>query len=414
MYLDGPDRLWSVEMRFLLYSPDSFGLGHIRRSLAVAARLHAAFPGSTVRLLTGAPRAHFFEYPADTDYVALPAITKDADGRYVPRNPEATITETLRMRSDLIVHTVERFRPDVWLIDHAPTGLCDELLPGLEQSRRVPGRLHVLGLRDVIDEPERVRHAWRSDGTAATIERLYDRVLVYGHRRVLDVVEAYGLEPTLASRVRYAGYIDRPRTHGNRSAIRRLLAPRTERLVLVTLGGGGDGDRLLRTFYAGHRSLGARPAFESLAVTGPLMSPDKRRRLRRTAAGLDRVVQLDFTPALTDLMAAADLVVSMGGYNTICELAAVGANALVVPRKSPRREQWFRAERLAALGAITLLDPDTLTPATLIEAIVTGIGARATPHDWKLQLGGLDAMVAEIAEHFSGEMHEKLSPSLPG
>ncbi|HYX92278.1 MAG TPA: hypothetical protein VE782_12005, partial [Myxococcaceae bacterium] len=58
--------------------------------------------------------------------------------------------------------------------------------------------------------------------------------------------------------------------------------------------------------------------------------------------------------------ARADCVISMGGYNNVCELLASRKKALVVPRVTPRREQWIRAERLQRLGALDVCHPDEL------------------------------------------------------
>jgi len=78
----------------------------------------------------------------------------------------------------------------------------------------------------------------------------------------------------------------------------------------------------------------------------------------------------------------------MGGYNSVCELMALGARSLIVPRVHPRREQLIRAERFQELGLVDCLHPDSLTPEKL------GGWLRSTPPGPRrsrrqIDLGGL-------------------------
>jgi predicted glycosyltransferase len=77
-------------------------------------------------------------------------------------------------------------------------------------------------------------------------------------------------------------------------------------------------------------------------------------------------------------MDAADLVISMGGYNTICEILSLGKRAIVVPRVHPVQEQWIRAERMAKLGCFQTIHPHCLTPNTLIQQLQTQLQASVT------------------------------------
>src|SRR3712207_9415316 len=65
---------------------------------------------------------------------------------------------------------------------------------------------------------------------------------------------------------------------------------------------------------------------------------------------------LEFVPEPALLLARADFVVAMGGYNTVCEALSFEKRALIVPRVTPRREQMVRAERLRDRGLIDVLD----------------------------------------------------------
>src|SRR5256886_15662081 len=104
------------------------------------------------------------------------------------------------------------------------------------------------------------------------------------------------------------------------------------------------------------------------------MSEQNRRRIRLAAAHPGLVIQ-EFNNDMMGCIDAADLVVSMAGYNTICEILSLRKRAIVVPRVRPVQEQWMRAERLAQLGVLRSLHPDHVTPTKLISAVTEELNA---------------------------------------
>jgi len=377
-------------LRILAYSPDSYGLGHVRRTVSLARAFLNRVPRSSVLLLTGAPRAHYFEYPPHCDYLKLPSVTKNREGEYICRDLDFSLDQTIRLRGNLIRVAAESYEPDVLLVDHSPLGICGEILPTLRLRGHGPRRaLRVLGMRDVIDDPERVRASWDAQGIIDVLRECYDAILVYGQRDVFDPIKAYGIPPDVARKMTFVGYISRDGLRSQTTSLKRRYAPRTGRLVLVTLGGGGDGNTLLRSFLDGHEQLGDAPPFEVLAVTGPLMSPRKRRRFQDRARGRPGITLLEFTETLPALMEAADLVVSMGGYNTVCELASAGARALIVPRSFPRREQLVRARLLAARGVVRCLEDQDPAPQVLMGQVLERLEERRPKRGWGLRFSGL-------------------------
>ncbi|HKJ73396.1 MAG TPA: hypothetical protein VKA19_04710, partial [Alphaproteobacteria bacterium] len=90
--------------RVLIYSHDSFGLGHIRRCLAIAGSLVADFADLQVLILSGSPVIGRFDFPDRVDYVSVPGVVKQKNGDYVSRDPAEPIAEAIRMRSEIIRH----------------------------------------------------------------------------------------------------------------------------------------------------------------------------------------------------------------------------------------------------------------------------------------------------------------------
>src|SRR5258706_12847732 len=100
----------------------------------------------------------------------------------------------------------------------------------------------------------------------------------------------------------------------------------------------------------------------------------ERAALEAQAIGHERARLMEFTNDMLDLMQAADLVVCMGGYNTLCEVLSLGARAVVVARAEPRREQVLRATAFEQLGLVSMVHPDALAPATLARRVAEALG----------------------------------------
>jgi predicted glycosyltransferase len=118
---------------------------------------------------------------------------------------------------------------------------------------------------------------------------------------------------------------------------------------------------------------GNRPT--SLVITGPELDASKQVEIHSLARQHERVQIIEFTDDMMAYLDAADLVVSMGGYNTICEILSLRKRAIIVPRVKPVSEQWIRAERMAARGLFRTLHPDKTTPEILMKEVSAELSA---------------------------------------
>src|SRR5262249_28111506 len=84
--------------RILLYSHDTFGLGHLRRNLAIAGRLSHALPGCSLLLLSGSQAVQQFVLPLGADIIKLPTVTKLGHEHYVAQRLSITPSEVLALR----------------------------------------------------------------------------------------------------------------------------------------------------------------------------------------------------------------------------------------------------------------------------------------------------------------------------
>lgn len=355
--------------RVMVYSHDTYGLGNIRRMLAICEHLVETNPDVSVLLVSGSPMVHGFRISDRIDYVKLPAIRRVARERYSARSLDISIEQLTALRANILRSALADFEPDLILVDKKPFGVHDELGPALQYSRKhLPRCRHALVLRDILDAPERTTPQWREEKSDERIRAYYDAVYVLGSADVFDACREYAFAPDVCVKVHYCGYVGRKPGRTAPAAIRRALGIERGRLVLVTPGGGEDGYPLIDA-YIDALALIAADDVTSVIVTGSDMPAAQKAEIERRCGGLSNVRLYEFVDDMMAYMSAADLVVSMGGYNTCCEIATARRRAVIVPRAKPVLEQSIRAERFAARGLVTAVDPDRLSPATLAAAV---------------------------------------------
>lgn len=381
----------------LMYSHDTYGLGHIRRTMAIAS--HLAGPGVNVIIITGSPLAGRFDTPPGVDFVRIPGMIKQTNDEYLPQSIRINARHALNIRKNIIVATAKAFAPRLFIVDKAPLGLKREVVPALKWlKRRMPGSKAVLGLRDVMDDAESTRRDWREKGVYEVLDRYYSEIWVYGNREFYDPVTEYAIEPEVSAKLRFTGYIQRSRLLGAKMAELRedeRLAPR-EKVVVVTTGGGGDGYPLMDAYLEMLESLG-EPPFRSILVSGPFMPKAQREEVHARAQGVKARFH-HFFRRMEALIGLADVVVCMGGYNTLCEVLSQGKASLVVPREEPRLEQRIRAEVMARHGLLEFLPWADLGPGPLARGVFRlldeGAAMRQTVRNFKLT--GLDVISRRV------------------
>jgi predicted glycosyltransferase len=393
--------------RIAIFTHDTFGLGHVRRCLHIVRALAEARPDAAILFITGSPALHAFEgLPPNADVVKIPTVAKTGAKRLRPPHLPIPLAEVAALRRELIRQAVAGFAPDVFLVDNFPLGSQGELLPTLQEMRRLSTRT-VLGLRDILDLPETVRAEWGRERMYDVLDRYYDRVLVYGMREVFDIAAAYAVPDGVAERIRYCGYVTGAPAAGNAVAAARAELGVEGPFLLATGGGGGDAFPLLSTFAEALRHL---PPVPAVVVTGPLMKDSLRADLLARLDGRADVIVRAHVPDFRRYVAAASVVVAMCGYNTAAEIVAQGARAVVVPRTwrygehlkreeaGVEGEQRMRGEAFARLGLVDLLPPSALTPEGLAERIAAVLARDPAPASLPVDLGGLEVVRDQLLE----------------
>jgi predicted glycosyltransferase len=340
--------------------------------LAICESLLKDIPGLSILLLSGSPMVQSFRLPKGLDYIKLPCLNRGETGNIATKYLQTDSDQIIQLRSDLILSAAVHFKPDLFLVDKKPFGLQNEIKKTVKYLRSwCPKTKIVLLLRDILDAPAKTMAEWQKTGFHAAVEKYYDQLLVVGSPEVFDFVQEYRLPPAIANKVKFCGYMGRPQGRQDRSAIRQeLQVLPEERLVVVTPGGGEDGYPMIHNYLLGLKLLPANHNIKSLIISGPEMSVAEREKLSEMAEQYPHVQMVEFTDDLISYLAAADTIVSMGGYNTICEILSAQKPAVVIPRVRPSQEQLVRAEKMTQLGLFKAVHPDQLNPDSLIQTLL--------------------------------------------
>lgn len=384
--------------RVLMYSHDTFGLGHLRRCRAIAHALVERFKGLHVLIVSGSSIAGAFEFRTRVDFLKIPSIIKLYNGEYTPLARHTDLHETLALRRAIIQSTAESFEPDLFIVDKEPLGLRGELESTLTYLK-TRGTMLVLGLRDVMDSAEHLAIEWARSDMLRKMDALYDAVWIYGPQDFHDPLTGLDASASLRARLVWTGFLRREvpslPTHGG------AALPADALLVLV--GGGGDGGQLMHQVIAAHD---ADPTLRwpVVMVLGPFMKAEEREEIRRRAASHPALHILDFDNRLETLMESASGVVGMGGYNTFCEILSLDKRALIIPRVKPREEQLIRARRAAELGLVDMLLPSEAAQPDKLAAALRRLPARPKPSQttYGRPLGGLDR-IADLVHSYVSE-----------
>jgi len=367
-----------------MYSPESVGLGHLRRNTLIGRQLMEEAGDANVLLFANSPVAPFFKLPDRMDHVKLPSVRKISAGNWEPARLRMDKQRLKTLRADLLRSVLLNYRPDLLLVDHMPAGVQGELLPALKALKEAhPDCSVVLGLRDILDAPEVTSQAWESEGAYEALRHYYDRVLIYGSKEMFSTCCTYNL-PVPPEGLHYCGYLVSQVPVKPAHEVRQSIGLPFERFVFVSAGGGSDGQLLMRTYLQAVRLLGNRADFATLMAVGANAPLDIHLQLEAEAQGLPvRIV-----PHVEDgpsYIGAADLVVCMAGYNTLSEVLYLKKKALVVPRNGPSAEQRMRAGLLAKKRLIDVLDPTGLSPEKLAQRLVEDLER----DDYPVQNGAL-------------------------
>ncbi|CAH0342233.1 glycosyltransferase family protein [Rhizobium sp. CECT 9324] len=360
------------QARILMYSHDTFGLGHLRRCRTIAHALVEEYRGLNVLIISGATIAGAFDYRARVDFVKIPSVIKLRNGEYTSLERHIDLEDTLNMRRSIIRHTAETFKPDIFIIDKEPMGLGGEVEETLAYLKGRGTKL-ILGLREVMDAPHLLEAEWKRKDVMQKIEKFYDDIWVYGPPDFYDPLVGLDVPTPVRDKMNFVGFLQRSAPHQDRS----LHQPDGD-YILVTTGGGGDGADLVEDVIQAYQQ-DPTLTHKALIVLGPYMPAEQRTTFAKKGAAIPYIEVIEFDTRMEELIASSKAVVAMGGYNTYCEILSFDKPALIIPRVMPREEQLIRATRAAELGLIDMLRPEESRDPKRLAAALKALPSRLPP-----------------------------------
>ena len=384
--------------RILIYSHDSFGLGHLRRCRAIANALVGKYQDLSVLILSGSPIIGSFDFGPRVDFVRVPGMIKLSNGDYTSHMLDLAPEHTLALRASIIQHTAEEFDPDIFIVDKEPLGLRGEAEETLKLLKAKGTRL-VLGLRDVMDDPDQLAPEWERKKAMPALRDLYDEIWIYGLPQICDPLEGLATPASVKRKITYTGYLKREASAYAASLEEPSVA--NEPFILVTPGGGGDGEALVDWVL---RAYEMQPGLcpRALIVFGPFMSIDRQREFRERASTLKAVDTITFDANMEAVMSEAAGVIAMGGYNTFCEILSFDKRAVIMPRTRPRMEQHIRASRASGLGLVGMLEGDGPRDARDMATALRQLSHQPRPSDIVVPglLDGLESVKRLVGRSF--------------
>jgi predicted glycosyltransferase len=384
-------------MKIIQYSQHVLGIGHYMRSLEIS----RALCDHEVILATGGPPVKT-RVPKHVREFRLPDLQMNPEFKGLfSTEKNFTVDQVKEKRREILFALFEKEKPDAFLIELYPFGRkafgfeLDPILQALHKNT-LPSCQVVCSVRDILVEKEnRYKHESRA---VRILNSYFDAVLVHADPRLVKLGETFDHFDEITIPVNYTGYIaSKPSPHAGRRIRKRLGIGDDEILIVASAGGGNVGapvlEAVVRAFY--RLNYGRRCHLE--VFTGPFLGDREFERLEKFSG--THVTVKKFAIDFLSYLAAADLSVSMGGYNTTMNILAAGVPALVWPFPQ-NREQRLRAERLAALGALVCLENGDLHPTRLADVIDRQLSLiERSPAD--IDLGGAAKTAAWINDRLN-------------
>ncbi|MEJ2639580.1 MAG: glycosyltransferase [Desulfosarcinaceae bacterium] len=354
-------------MKIAVYCQHVLGIGHFFRVLELC---RALLVEHEVLLITGG-KGVAVPLPEGLRRFELPALMMDAEFKGLHTTDGQDDVERVKARRrETLMELMQVERPDLLLIELYPFGrkaFRFELEPVLAaiQAGDLPPCKVVCSLRDIL-----VEKADTAAYEARVLRQLqhFDAILVHGDPAVISLDETFGAVDRIDIPLVYTGYITpRPGPRDRTEERRRLGLGDADRLVVVSAGGGKVGDPLMAAAANAFEWMAPDPRLWMHLVTGPYGDPSLFEELAARSGTHFKVQR--FSDRFLRLLAAADLSVSMGGYNTTMNLLAAQVPRALIWPFDQNREQRLRMERLRGRAPLHLLTDGDLPPEKLAARI---------------------------------------------
>lgn len=346
--------------RILFYYHHFGGLGHGTRIAAICKALKEIGHSEIVVINSGKkqPELDIEKYAL---VLNLPFFEAE-EGLFTGLKADEGVDITFKKRSEILDKVRQTFKPDVAVFEHFPFGrnsLAREICSFIGLLKNDGCRVYS-SVRDIIDQ---------NVDTAALGGhlKLFDGVLVHSDKQ-MGFMTSFEQTQDLKNKLFFTGRVvaHQQKDLGDREAIRRRSNVTDRQWIVISVGGGIDGENIVERLIGIKKSLDKKISNSFLIATGPNISPAKYDELKKKAQGEKGIVITRFDADHLQYVHAADLSISMGGYNSINNALLTGTPAMIFPRLSDG-EQKKRAEYFSKY--VELMD-EAISDEELVEKIL--------------------------------------------
>ncbi|MFQ5628169.1 MAG: glycosyltransferase family protein [bacterium] len=365
-------------LRLLMISHDNNGVSKTSRAMKIATHLSENLADCSILVLTDLSIIGKFRFPQNVDFVHLPGVEYKSRKEFRAKNLNIGSENALRIRRKIVQSTAKTFKPHYILVEADLNKLSvAEIYKTLRYMKEsLPQTKIIWGLPDVLGNPVEVRRIWTRFKINAAFEKVVDEIWVYGCEEIFDFIKAYRMPSAMSDKLIFTGYIKSPML-SSRKVSREIARKNFKKpFVLLNAGSGLDAFHLIDSFVRFLEREGENIPFHSLIITGPMMLTREKHVLMERISKLSKVSIRRFCKQVLEYMKYADLILSTGGYNTLCEIMSYRKKAIVVPNGGAFNEHIARAELFEKNGLIQLLPPRELSPERLGEMITSTISKR--------------------------------------
>lgn len=348
--------------RIALYWHNGRSLGHTVRCATLGQALLNQMPDSIVVGVTGASKGLEL-LPAEMDLIKIPSYLTYDDTGGVRTTPILSLTKDLfqRIRENLISTFVKDFQPHALVVDFHPEGKNGELIPTVSNS---PDTRKVLGLRGILSSPAETNREFFQPPLVHFIQDHFSAIHVYVDDHVFRLEDYYAIPPALSAMCKYTGYVTRPTPATQTEARALLQLDPGARIIVVSFGGGQGTEPVWQSILHSLSKMQKHFDYAYLSA-GPYLEAGAYERLRVQVSQHPSWTWTRLLDPLPTWIKASDFFIGSGGYNSLAEVIATSANALIIPRQLNEREQELHATRLASLNVFRIAKLESILSKNL-------------------------------------------------
>ncbi len=368
--------------RCLFYAHDGYGMGHLGRTVALAKCLKQTYPKWDVLVVTGDKNA-FQMLPVDVELVKLPSFSITADDENRMKISPTTLSSyalTSVLRKQILNSILAGFTPDVIVVDHLARGLGRELSTSLNNyKKKYPDSRLLIGMRGIMGTTQQIYNEGLTPSDMDYINKLYDKILIYIDKSVLDITSYYKLPTWFNEKMLYTGYVtsSNPKKKADVCGSSNFWTSTREEYLGVGLGSGIDAGNILADILEALSLTDGLPK-KKVIVTGPKLAYNSYSEFAK------KYPQFNFqrfTPYYSEFVTKAAFFVGLGGYNTISAWLKGSSPALMISRNQTRqKEQQQHLQALADLGLCKTINEQEACVAKLVNELETLVRSKSCKH----------------------------------